>query len=314
MIEARESTVAASRAGDGRAASPESQVEGHVLDPSAELPEIVIRPRSGWIPIDWKELFAYRELFIYLVWRDVAARYKQTILGPAWAVLQPLILMGIFCFLSLVVKIPTPQINGVEIPYPVFVFASLIPWTLFSQGMPSSATSLVNNQHIITKVYFPRLFVPTTAATVFMVDLMISLVIYAVILLCYRTPPAWTVIFLPLLILMTMISTLGIGISLASLTLFYRDFRHVVPFLVQIMMYATPVLYSASLFTDKNPRLGWFLALNPMFGNIDAYRAVILGAPLNVATLVISSVTGLLLFVFSLFYFRRTERRFADFA
>ena len=180
-------------------------------DHDTEPTEIVIRAQSGWIPIDWKELYAYRELLFFFVWRDISARYKQTVLGSAWAVIQPLLMMAIFTFVAKFAGIHPPKINGAEIPYPVFVFAGLIPWTVFSQGMPQSALSLVANHHMMTKVYFPRLFLPVTAAAVFLVDLVYSLGIYAVILLIYRIMPAWTCIFLPVLILLTLIGTLSIG-------------------------------------------------------------------------------------------------------
>ena len=228
--------------------------------------------------------------------------------------IQPLLLMAIFSFVALFVKIPTPEIQGKAIPYPVFVFAGLIPWTVFSQGMPQSALSLVTNQHMMTKVYFPRLFLPVAAVLIFLIDMMISLGIYAVILLIYGIVPSWTCIFLPVLIVLTVIATLGIGITLASLTLFYRDFRHIVPFFVQIMMYASPVIYSATTIMERKPKLAYILSLNPMFGIIESYRGVILGAKMNVNCLLISSASAILLFVFALFYFRRTERRFADFA
>jgi lipopolysaccharide transport system permease protein len=279
-----------------------------------ECVETVIRARSGWIPVDWRELYAYRELLLFLVWRDISARYKQTVLGSAWAVLQPLIMMSIFTFVARFMNLRTPMLGNVEIPYPVFVYAGLIPWTVFSQGMPQAALSLVNQQHMMTKVYFPRLFLPVASAAVFLVDLVYSLGIYALILVFYRIVPSWTCIFLPVLVLLTLIGTLSFGIILASLTLFYRDFRHVVPFLVQIMMYASPVFLPASMFTDKKPYVGWVLALNPMFGIIDAYRGVILGTPLNVPCFLISSVSALALFIFAIFYFRKTERKFADFA
>ncbi|WP_165223209.1 ABC transporter permease [Aquisphaera insulae] len=287
--------------------TPQAVGEAH------ESPEIVLRARTGWIAIDWEEMYAFRELFFFLIWRDISARYKQTVLGSAWAVLQPLIMMLVFCFLAFILKIPTPEVNGKQLPYPVFVFAGLIPWMLFSQGMPAAALSLLTNQHLLTKVYFPRLFLPLTAATVYLVDMAYATGIYAVILTIYRIPPAWTIVFLPLLILVTLIGTLGIGTILASLTLFYRDFRHIIPFLVQFMMYATPVFYAAPDMS-KHRWFGYLLSLNPMYGIIDAYRAVILGAPLNATYLLISSISGLALLVFGLFYFRRTERRFADFA
>jgi lipopolysaccharide transport system permease protein len=311
-IEAREKTSPSQRPRESQHAQASPDV------PLSELPlepiEIVIRPQSGWIPINWKELYAYRELLFFFIWRDISARYKQTVLGSAWAVIQPLLMMAIFSFVALFLGIKPPKLNGVELPYPVFVFAGLIPWTVFSQGMPQSALSLVTNHHMMTKVYFPRLFLPVTAAAVFLVDLVYSLLIYAVILLIYGIMPAWTCIFLPLLVLLTLIGTLSIGVLLSSLTLFYRDFRHVVPFLVLIMMYCSPVFYSASMITDRKPVAGLVLSLNPMFGIIDAYRGIILGAPLNLPCLLISSASAILLFVLALFYFRRTERRFADFA
>jgi lipopolysaccharide transport system permease protein len=313
MIEVKDSSSSLPQAPQTESVEPQVKAAQSSWRCSEDI-EILIRPQSGWIPIDWKELYAYRELLFFFVWRDISARYKQTVLGSAWAVIQPLLMMGIFTFIAKFVNIPTPMLNGEPLPYPVFVYAALIPWTVFSQGMPQSSLSLVNNHHMMTKVYFPRLFLPITAAAVFLVDLAYSLGIYAVILLFYRIVPAWTVIFLPVLVLLTLIGTLSIGVLLAALTLFYRDFRHVVPFLVQVMMYVTPVFYSASIFTEKKPSLGYLLSLNPMFGIIDAYRGLILGTPLNLTCLAISSASAVVLFVFALFYFRRTERRFADFA
>jgi lipopolysaccharide transport system permease protein len=276
--------------------------------------EVVIRPISGWMPIDWRELYAYRELLFFFVWRDITARYKQTVLGSAWAILQPILLMSIFTLIARFANIPTGQVRGREIPYPVFVFAGLIPWTVFSQGMPQAALSLLNNQHMMTKVYFPRIFLPITASAVFLVDLAYALGVYALILFWYQFVPAWTIVFLPILILLTYIATLSFGVLLAALTLFYRDFRHIIPFLVQLMMYVTPVFYPASIFTDKKPYLGWLLSLNPMFGIVEAYRSLILGTRLNLPCLVISSISALVLLVLGVYYFRSTERRFADFA
>ena len=234
-------------------------------------------------------------------------RYKQTVLGPAWAILQPLILMLIFTFVFGRVA----QIRPKGFDYPVFVFAGLIPWTLFSQGMSQSALSLINQQNLLTKVYFPRLFVPIAAACVFLVDLAISLVIYAVVLLYYRTVPSWTIIFLPPLVLLTLIATLAFGILISALTVFYRDFKHIVPFLTQIFMFITPVIYPADMLTRNYQ---WVLAFNPMFGIVSAYRWAILGLDWNFPILAISTASALGLFVFAVFYFRRTERRFADFA
>ncbi len=276
-----------------------------------EASDVVIRPRTGWIAIDWREMWTYRELFYYLVMRDVAVRYKQTVLGPAWAVIQPLLTMIIFTVIfGRGLGIP-PE----GFPYPIFVFAGLLPWTLFSQGLSASALSLVNQQQLLTKVYFPRLFVPVASACVFLIDMAISVGIYAVLFLFYfitqGITPSWSTLpVLVFLVPMTMVATLGMGLTLAALTVFYRDFKHLVPFLVQILMYVSPVFYPARMVKDWWP----LLALNPMFGIIDAYRFAILGLPCNPGALAISSATAVGMFLFSLFYFRKTERQFADFA
>jgi lipopolysaccharide transport system permease protein len=272
-----------------------------------DIPDLVIRPQLGWVGIDWKEMWSHRELLAFLVWRDVSVRYKQTVLGPAWAILQPLIMMVIFTVVfELFVGMDS---NG--FPYPVFVFAGLIPWSLFSQGMPQAALSLINQQQMLTKVYFPRLFVPIASASVFLIDLLISLVMYAFVMLYYGVVPSWGTLWLVILIPLTLIATLGIGLTLAALTVFYRDFKHLVPFLVQILMYVTPVIYPTSL---VGARWQLLLSLNPLFGIVTAYRSAILGTPWNFPTLAISTISAILLFIFSIFYFRKTERRFADFA
>jgi lipopolysaccharide transport system permease protein len=276
-------------------------------DPASSF-EIVIRPRSGWLSIDWKELVDFRELLWFLVWRDIAARYKQTILGGSWAVIQPLMMMIIFTLIfSRVANFPSQGF-----PYPVFVFAGLIPWTLFSQGFTQAALSMVSQQHLLTKVYFPRIFVPTAAAAVFVVDLIVSLGLYAVVLMFYRVMPSWTVIFVPLLVALAFIATMSVGLTLSALTVFYRDFRHVVPFLSQILLYLTFVIYPGSMI--RQPLYRWILSLNPMFGIVMAFRSAILGLEWDFPCLAISTATALGFFVFGVFYFRRTERHFADFA
>ena len=242
--------------------------------------------------------------------RDISVRYKQTVLGSAWAVVQPLMLMTIFT----VIFGRFARIDSQGFPYPVFVFAGLIPWTLFSQGFAQSALSLVNQHQLMTKAYFPWIYVPIAAASVFLVNMIVSLLLYGVILTYYHVVPSWTIVFLPLLILLTLIATLSIGLFLSALTVFYRDFRHVVPFLTQILMYVSPVIYPAYLI--KWPYC-WILSLNPMFGIITAFRWAILGIPLDFndkTSLAISTASALFGFLFSVFYFRRTERVFADFA
>ena len=286
--------------------TPSMLVNGDLAD--SESFELVIRPQSGWIKIDWKELVAYRELLWFLVWRDILLRYKQTVLGGAWAILQPLVMMLTFTFIfGRMANLPS---DGFA--YPVFVFAGLIPWTLFSQGFAGAALSLVSNQSLLTKVYFPRVVVPVAAAAVFLVDVIISLGLYAVILLYYHVLPSWTVIFVPLLVALTLLATLGLGLTLSALTVFFRDFRHIVPFLTQILMFVSPVFYSASMV--KRPIYRWVMSLNPMFGIVTAYRSAILGIDWDFPCLVISSAVALAGFFFGMLYFRRTERHFSDFA
>ena len=288
-------TAAAVEADDGDGDGPEN----------AE--ETIIRPRSGWIGIDWREMWSHRELLYFLIKRDISIRYKQTVLGVAWAVVQPLLMMAIFTLIFG----RFARFDSDGFPYAVFVFAGLIPWTLFSQGMSQSALSLVNQQQLLTKVYFPRLFIPIAAAAVFLVDLLISMSLYALILLYYGVTPSWTIAWIIPLTVLTFIATLGFGVTLAALTVFYRDFKHIVPFLVQIMMFLTPVIYPMKYIT---PGTQLILSLNPTFGIVLAYRAAILGRGWNLPSLAISSAMALLLFAFALFYFRKTERWFADFA
>ncbi len=272
----------------------------------AEDYELVIRPQPGWIAIDWREMWAYRELLVFLIWRDVSVRYKQTVLGVAWAVVQPLLMMLIFTLVfGRFMRMPT------TVPYPVFVFAGLMPWTFFSQGFGAAAVSLANQHALLTKVYFPRLFVPVSAAMVFLVDMAITMALYAALMIIYGVAPSWGIIWLPLLIALTVVATLGLGIILAALTVFYRDFKHIVPFMTMILMYTAPVAYPITINSTAWRSL---LALNPMFGIVGAYRSAILGLPWDLPSLAISTTMSVVLFVFALFYFRRTERAFADYA
>ena len=273
----------------------------------SEGEEIVIRARSGWIALDWRELYQARELLYFLTWRDINIRYKQTVLGVAWAVLQPLLTMMIFT----VIFGKFAGIPSEGVPYPVFVFAGLVPWTFFANGVAQAGQSLISQQQMLTKVYFPRLFIPTAAAGAFLIDMLISLGIYAVLLLVYRVVPGPGIVLLPILIGLTVMATLGLGYALAALTVAYRDFRYVIPFLIQVLMYLSPVIYPVSMIPKRFQAIA---ALNPMFGIIEAYRSAILGVPWNFASLTISTASTLVLFVFGLFYFRRTERRFADIA
>lgn len=274
--------------------------------PASDATELVIRPATGWTAVDWREMYEYRELLFFLIWRDISVRYKQTVLGGAWAILQPLIMVAIFSFMTRYAEIEMPM----GLPQPVFIFAALIPWTMFSQGLPAAANSLVASLNMVTKVYFPRLFLPITAAAVFLVDGALSFLVYGLILFQYGIVPQWTIILLPFLFLLTLIAALSVGILLAGLTLFYRDFRHIVPFMVQILMYVSGLFFPISMIPAKYHAL---LSLNPMFGIIDAYRAAILGTPMHWDCFFISSSVAIGLFIFSVRYFRRAERLFADY-
>jgi lipopolysaccharide transport system permease protein len=278
------------------------------LTPVPVLPEpICIRATRGWVGIDWAEIFRGRELLYFLVWRDYKVRYKQAVLGVAWAVLQPVFNMMVFT----VIFGYLAKMSSEGYPYAVYNFAALLPWTFFATGVSLAGLSLVNQQHLLTKVYFPRIYVPMAAIGVGLLDMAISFGVYAVILLYYHQPVSWQVVYLPLLVLATVLATLGPGLALAALTVTYRDFRYVIPFLLQALMYLSPVVYPLSIWPK---RYQWLPALNPMTGIIDAYRSAILGKPWNVTTLAISGISALVLAIGGAYYFRKTERRFADIA
>jgi lipopolysaccharide transport system permease protein len=275
----------------------------------ADPGETVIRPRTGWVAIDWGELYRSRELLYYFVWRDIKVRYKQTVIGVAWAVLQPLCTLLIFSVVfGRFVRIPS-----VEVPYPVFAFAGLIPWMFFSQGVGYASSSLVAQQQLLSKIYFPRLFLPAAAVGVFLIDLAISMTLYAGIMAIYGVAPSWQVAILPVMVALLIVATLGTSFTLAALTAFYRDFRPLVNFLLQVMMYLSPVIYPASLMPH---RFRLILALNPMYGIIDGFRSAVLGpaagCPWHPDTLAISTASALALFAFGLFYFRKAERVVVD--
>jgi lipopolysaccharide transport system permease protein len=266
----------------------------------------VIQPRKGWVPIDWRELWEFRELLYFLIWRDIKVRYKQTVLGVAWAVLQPVLTMVVLTVIcEHFGKMPSDGL-----PYPVFVYAALLPWLFFSQGVTQGGQSLVNQQQLMTKVYLPRLFVPAASVGGGLVDLLISFGVYGVILLVYGIAPSWQVVFVPGLILLTLLASLGVAFGLAALTVAYRDFRYVVPFMVQVLMLLSVVIPVSKV----PPQYQWLWALNPMAGIIGGYRSAILGQPWNLLALTVSSVATAVLLLAGLFYFRSTERRFADIA
>lgn len=267
--------------------------------------ELHIKPRKGWQPIDFKEIWLYRELLGFLVWRDVKIRYKQTALGGFWAILQPLVAMLVFGALFGRVT----GMKGDGSPYPLFVFAGLVPWTFFSNAISMASNSLVGSEQMIRKIYFPRVFVPLGSILALGLDLFISLGFMGLLLFYYHWQVGWGLLWLPLLMVATLMATSGIGLMLAALNVRYRDVKYVVPFVTQMAFFLTPVLYPMS---QAPAKLKWFLLLNPMSGIIEGFRHALIGSALSIQLLLQSLVVCALLFLIGLFFFRRLERTFAD--
>jgi lipopolysaccharide transport system permease protein len=270
--------------------------------------ELVIEPAARWPRVDFRELWAFRQLLIFLVWRDLRVRYAQTILGVAWAVLQPLLSVLVFTVVfGRFAKVPS---DGV--PYAVFALAAVVPWNYFSNAFSLSSNSLVANSNLISKVYFPRLVVPLAPVIAGLVEYGIGLVVLVILMAIYRVVPSPAVIALPLLLLMTMATAAGVGCWLAALNIQFRDVKHLVPFISQIWMYASPVVYPVSLVPVRFRTL---YALNPMAGIIEGGRVAILGSgPVPWGMLTTSAISALVLLATGVAYFRRTERLFADIA
>jgi lipopolysaccharide transport system permease protein len=258
---------------------------------------------------NWKELWRYRELFYFFTWRDVKIKYKQTALGFLWAVLQPLLMMTIFTFFfGRALNIPSQNL-----PYPVYVFSGLLIWNLFSAGLTNSSNSMVNNASIIKKIYFPRLIIPVSAILVALFDFLMAFILFIGVLLYYHQPVLWEAIFIwPLALLVGVIATLGLGAWLAALNVKYRDFRYVIPFLVQVLFFLTPVIYPISLL--KYPLLQHILVCSPMYAAVELFRYPLTGLAPNVYFLTASLLCGFILLLIGIFYFKRTEDFFADFA
>lgn len=269
--------------------------------------ETVIRPATGLVGRGLRDLWPYRELAGFLVWRDVKIRYKQTIFGGAWAVLQPFMLMVVFSlFLGHLAKLPS---QGV--PYPVFVYAALVPWTMFASALQNASDSLVSNSALVSKVYFPRLILPLAAALATLVDFLIAFVIVLVLMAFYGIAPTPSVLAVPLLTLLALVAASGVGIWLSALSVKYRDFKHTVPFTVQFWLFATPVAYSGSLVPERFQSV---YGLNPMASVAEGFRWALLGtsAP-SPGMLALSALTASIVLASGLLYFQRVERSFADF-
>lgn len=275
-------------------------------DAAADLiPTLVIEPSHGWLSLQLDRVWAYRELLYFLAWRDVKVRYKQTALGVLWIVLQPLLTTLIFTILfGLLLKVPSG-----DVPYPVFAMAGLIPWQYFAGSLTRASTSLVGSANLITKVYFPRLIIPLTGVLGGLVDFAIGFVLLLVMMVIYRIKPTPAVVLLPAFLLLAMATALGFGLWLAALNVRYRDVGYLVPFLVQIWLYVTPVAYGSTLIPEQ---YRWLLGLNPMTGVVEGFRWALLGQEPPGPLFILSVTISLIVLVSGLFYFRRTERTFAD--
>jgi lipopolysaccharide transport system permease protein len=271
-----------------------------------DLPISVYEPTHGWLSLRLGELWHYRELLYFLTWRDIKIRYKQTALGVAWAVLQPLITMVIFSVIfGQLAKLPSDGI-----PYPVFSYAALLPWGLFSGALQRAGTSLVINSNLITKVYFPRLVIPISAVAAGLVDFVISFVVLLGLMLYYKITPTWMIFTIPLFVLLVVLTALAVSLWLSALNVQYRDVQYMIPFLIQAWMYASPVAYSAGLIPTGPWRI--IYGLNPLAGVIQGFRWALLGGNPPDVLMVISVIIVLVMLVTGLYYFRRMEKTFAD--
>ena len=268
-------------------------------------PLVVIQPSNKWNLLNLKDIWAYRELLFFLTWRDVKVRYKQTVLGAAWAILQPLFMMIIFTIFF-------GRLAGVEsagIPYPIFALAGLVPWTFFSNTITASGNSLVGSAHLITKVYFPRLIVPAAAMMAGLVDFVLAFALLVVLMIYYRIPVTSHVVFLPVLVLLTALFGLGVGTWMSALNVKYRDVRFAMPFVIQLWLFVSSVILPSSAIPEK---WRWILMFNPMSGIIEGYRSALFGLPFDWPTLGIAAALTILMLFYSIYSFGKAERTFAD--
>ncbi|MEW6577700.1 MAG: ABC transporter permease [Chloroflexota bacterium] len=266
-----------------------------------------IEPSRGWVSLKLRELWEYRELLYFLTWRDVKVRYKQTVLGAAWAIIQPFFTMVVFSlFFGNLAKIPSDGI-----PYPIFSYAALVPWTFFANGMGQSSNSLVGAANLIKKIYFPRLVIPISSVISGVVDFALAFIVLLGMMLAYGIVPTLNVVFLPFLLLLAFVTALGVGMWLSAMNVQFRDVRYTVPFLTQFWMFATPIAYPSSLI--ENDLLRTIYGINPMTGVIEGFRWALLDT--NTAPgpmIIVSSLAAVALLVSGAYYFRRMEKTFAD--
>jgi lipopolysaccharide transport system permease protein len=270
------------------------------------VPVITITPSRGWVPLRIGEIWEYRELLYFLVWRDVKVRYKQTVLGAAWAIIQPLLTMVVFSvFFGGLAKIPSDGI-----PYPLFAFSALVPWTFFANGLNQASNSLVSSANLVKKVYFPRLVIPVAAVLSGVVDLLLALAVLVAMMGYYGLVPSANIVFLPLFLLLALMAALAVSLWLSALNVEFRDVRYTLPFLSQLWLFVTPIAYPSSLLSEPWRTL---YGLNPMVGVVEGFRWALFADAIRPGNIVIaSSLATFVLLVGGAFYFRRMERTFAD--
>jgi lipopolysaccharide transport system permease protein len=288
----------------------ESGTHDLVSDPAAARENrsvTIVRPAQGWQLLNLGELWRYRELLYFLTWRDVKVRYKQTVLGAAWAILQPALMMVVFTiFFGRLAKVPTGGI-----PYPLFAYAGLLPWTFFATAIANAGNSVVGSSHLVTKVYFPRLAVPLAAIGACVVDFVMAMSLLFVLMAYYRVSPSWSMLLIPLIWGAILLAAVGVGTLLAALNVAYRDFKHVIPFLVQIWMFTTPTVYMQPE-GGNTGRLATLLAINPMTPLIGAFRAATLGNPIPWRPFGLAMILVIAVLLIGCFYYRKVEDSFAD--
>jgi lipopolysaccharide transport system permease protein len=272
----------------------------------SEAPVVRIRPSQGWQHLNLKELWQHRELLYFLSWRDVKVRYKQTLLGAAWAIIQPFMTMVVFSFFfGKLAKMPSDGI-----PYPLFAYTALVPWMFFSNGLTQSSNSLVQNANMLKKIYFPRLIIPIATIGSGALDFLVAFAVLLLMMVYYGTVPTANIVWMPFLFLLEIVTALGVGLWLSAMNVQFRDVRYLIPFLTQFWMFATPIAYPSSLLTEP-----WrtFYGLNPMVGVVEGFRWALLGTQTAPGPILIVSVlTALIVLVTGLLYFRRMEKTFSD--
>ena len=289
-----------------------TETESKIPAPSGRIPTglhnvvVTIEPSKSWVPLRLGDLWQYRELLYFLTWRDVKVRYKQTFLGAAWAIIQPLLTMIIFSLLfGRLAGMPSDAI-----PYPIFAFGGLLIWTFFSNSVTNSGNSLVGSSNLITKIYFPRLIIPAGAVAAGLVDLALAFVIQIALMIYYGVHVTWAITMLPVLVLLATLLALGVGMWLSALNVKYRDVRYAIPFVIQLWMFASPIIYPVSMLPEK---WRWVLMLNPLTGIVQNFRIALFGTlPFEWKSLGVSALITFVVLIYSVYSFRRMERHFAD--